>query len=108
MQAMQKSILLTILSAIFIVFMGMGIIAPILPIYAEELGATGFALGVIMAAYAVSGGVLQPFVGSLSDRYGKKGFLIAGLIMFAMTGYIYTVAGSVAQLVMIRFFHGVG
>jgi MFS family permease len=28
--------------------------------------------------------------------------------MFAMTGYIYTVAGSVAQLVMIRFFHGVG
>ena len=108
MQAMQKSILITILSAIFIVFMGMGIIAPILPIYAEELGATGFALGVIMAAYAVSGGMLQPFVGSLSDRYGKKGFLIAGLMMFAMTGYVYTVAGSVTQLVLIRFFHGVG
>jgi len=108
MQAMQKSILLTILSAIFIVFMGMGIIAPILPIYAEELGATWFALGVIMAAYAVSGGALQPFVGSLSDRYGKKRFLTAGLIMFALTGYVYTAAGSVTQLVMIRFFHGVG
>jgi MFS transporter, DHA1 family, multidrug resistance protein len=108
MQAMQKSILFTILSAIFIVFVGMGIIAPILPIYAEELGATGFALGIIMAAYAVSGGVLQPFVGTLSDRHGKKGFLIAGLIMFSMTGYIYTVAGSVTQLVLIRFFHGIG
>ena len=105
---MQKSILLTILSAIFIVFIGMGIIAPILPIYAEELGATGFALGIIMAAYAVSGGLLQPFVGTLSDRYGKKGFLTAGLIMFSVTGYIYTVAGSVGQLVLIRFFHGIG
>jgi MFS family permease len=105
---MQKSILLTILSAIFIVFVGMGIIVPILPIYAEELGATGFALGIIMAAYAVSGGLLQPFVGNLSDRYGKKGFLTAGLIMFAATGYIYTIAGSVAQLVLIRFFHGAG
>ncbi|MGM0395365.1 MAG: MFS transporter, partial [Thermodesulfobacteriota bacterium] len=105
---MQKSILLTILSAIFIVFVGMGIIVPILPIYAEELGATGFALGIIMAAYAVSGGLLQPFVGTLSDRYGKKGFLTAGLIMFAATGYIYTMAGSVLQLVLIRFFHGAG
>ncbi len=105
---MQKSILFTILSAIFIVFVGMGIIAPILPIYAEELGATGFALGIIMAAYAVSGGLLQPFVGTLSDRHGKKGFLIAGLIMFGLTGYVYTIAGSVAQLVMIRFFHGAG
>jgi MFS family permease len=105
---MQKSILFTILLAIFIVFVGMGIIAPILPIYAEELGATGFALGVIMAAYAVSGGLLQPFVGTLSDRHGKKGFLIAGLIMFGLTGYVYTIAGSVVQLVLIRFFHGAG
>ncbi len=105
---MRKSILFTILSAIFIVFVGMGIIAPILPIYAEELGATGFALGIIMAAYAVSGGLLQPIVGALSDRYGKKGFLIAGLIMFGLTGYVYTIAGSVGQLVLIRFFHGAG
>ncbi|MCF8114457.1 MAG: MFS transporter [Desulfotignum sp.] len=105
---MQKSILFTILSAIFIVFVGMGIIAPILPIYAEELGATGFALGVIMAAYAVSGGLLQPFVGSLSDRHGKKGFLTAGLIMFGLTGYIYTIVNSVGQLVLVRFFHGAG
>ncbi len=105
---MQKLTLFTILSAIFIVFVGMGIIAPILPIYAEELGATGFALGIIMATYAVSGGLLQPFVGSLSDRHGKKGFLSAGLIIFGLTGYIYTIAGSVGQLVLLRFFHGAG
>lgn len=105
---MQQHILLTILSAIFIVFMGMGIIVPIMPIYASELGATGFALGVIIAAFALSGGVLQPFVGSLSDRHGKKGFLLAGLFIFALTGYAYTLAGSVAHLIIIRLLHGAG
>ncbi len=105
---MQKHILLTILSAIFISFVGMGIIVPILPIYAAELGATGFALGVIIAGFALSGGVLQPFVGVLSDRHGKKGFLIAGLLIFGITGYTYTLASSVPHLVIIRVFHGAG
>ncbi|MFP4453444.1 MAG: MFS transporter [Desulfobacterales bacterium] len=105
---MQKSVLFTILSAIFIVFIGMGIIVPILPIYAAELGATGFALGIIVAGFALSGGLLQPFVGSLSDRHGRKGFLVAGLIIFGITGYIYTLAGSVSHMVLIRIFHGAG
>lgn len=105
---MQKHILFTILSAIFIVFVGMGIIVPILPIYAAELGATGFALGVIIAAFALSGGLLQPFVGDLSDRHGKKGFLIAGLFIFGLTGYTYTFATSVTHLVFIRILHGAG
>lgn len=105
---MQKQILLTILSAIFISFVGMGIIVPILPIYAAELGATGFALGVIIAGFALSGGLLQPFVGDLSDRHGKKGFLITGLLIFGITGYTYTLASSVPHLVIIRVFHGVG
>lgn len=105
---MQRSVLFTILSAIFIVFVGMGIIVPILPVYAAELGATGFALGVIVAGFALSAGLLQPFVGNLSDRHGRKGFMIIGLVMFGLTGYAYTLAGSVGHMVMIRIFHGAG
>ncbi|MBR9982810.1 MAG: MFS transporter [Desulfatitalea sp.] len=105
---MHKYTLFTVLSAIFIAFVGMGIIVPILPIYATELGATGFALGVIIAGFALSGGLLQPFVGNLSDRHGKKGFLTAGLIIFGITGYTYTMASSVAHLVLIRILHGAG
>jgi len=105
---MRKYILFTVLSAIFIAYVGMGIIVPIVPIYAAELGATGFALGVIIAAFALSGGLLQPFVGGLSDRFGKKGFLTAGLIIFGLTGYTYTMASSVTHLVIIRILHGAG
>ncbi|MFO8113322.1 MAG: MFS transporter, partial [Desulfosalsimonadaceae bacterium] len=77
-------------------------------IYAAELGASGFALGVIIAGFALSGGILQPFVGDLSDRHGKKGFLIAGLFIFGLTGYTYTFAESVTHLVIIRILHGAG
>jgi len=105
---MQKTILFTILTAIFVVFIGIGIIVPILPIYAAEFGATGFYLGVIVAGFPLSGGLLQPFVGNLSDRHGRKKFLVFGLIIFSLTGYIYTLAGSVVHLVMIRIFHGAG
>ncbi len=105
---MQMYILLTVLAAIFIAYVGMGIIVPILPIYAAELGATGFALGVIIAGFALSGGLLQPFVGGLADRHGKKRFLITGLILFGLTGYSYTLASSAAHLVLIRILHGAG
>ncbi len=105
---MQRTILFTILTAIGVVFVGIGIIVPILPIYAAEFGATGFSLGVIVAGFPLSGGLLQPFVGNLSDRHGRKGFLVFGLILFCLTGYIYTLAGSVVHLVMIRIFHGAG
>ncbi len=100
--------LFTILSAIFIAYVGMGIIVPIIPIYAAELGATGFALGIIIAGFSLSGGILQPFIGGLSDRFGKKGFLTAGLVIFGLTGYAYTLASSVPHLVIIRILHGAG
>ncbi len=100
--------LFVILSAIFIVYVGMGIIVPILPLYAAELGATGLFLGIIIAVFALTGGLLQPFVGGLSDRYGKKGFLMAGLFLFGITGYTYTLAASVSDLILIRILHGAG
>jgi MFS transporter, DHA1 family, multidrug resistance protein len=100
--------LFIILSAIFIVYVGMGIIVPILPLYAAELGATGLFLGIIIAVFALTGGLLQPFVGGLSDRYGKKGFLMAGLFLFGVTGYTYTLAASVSDLIFIRILHGAG
>ena len=51
---------------------GVGIIAPILPIYAENLGATGLWVGVIFSGYAISRMFLLPFIGRFSDRRGRK------------------------------------
>ncbi|MDY6834633.1 MAG: MFS transporter [Chloroflexota bacterium] len=105
---MNRRILITLLLAVFIAFLGMGIIAPLMPIYATELGATGVAIGMMIAGYSCSRLVLQPIVGNLSDSRGRKRFLVGGLFLYALVGFTYTLATSVEHLVVIRIFHGVG
>ena len=105
---MQTKVLVTLLPAVFIALLGIGIIVPVMPVFAAELGANGLALGMIIAAFSVSRGICQPLIGSLSDRWGRKGFLLCGLLVYALVGLLIPRAGSVANLIVIRAFHGVG
>jgi len=105
---MEKRTLVILLLALFIAVLGVGIIAPIIPIYATDLGATGVTLGLMIAAFSISRAALQPVVGSQSDRHGRKRFLVAGLSLYAVMGLTYTLATSVEHLILIRLFHGVG
>ncbi|OEU48895.1 MAG: quinolone resistance protein [Desulfobulbaceae bacterium S5133MH15] len=88
--------------------LGIGIIVPVMPVFASELGAGGFALGMIIAAFSISRGVLQPIVGNLSDKWGRKNFLIVGLFIYGIVGLLIPQATNVGNLIAIRAFHGVG
>lgn len=105
---MQKYTLITLLLSVFIALLGMGVIVPVMPIFAKELGASGFALGMIIAAFSVTRGLLQPLVGHWSDKWGRKGFLIAGLLIYGIVGLLIPMAKDVGQLIFIRAFHGIG
>jgi MFS family permease len=105
---MLNRILVTVVLSVFIALLGVGIIIPVLPVLATQLGATGFTLGLITAAFSLSRGLLQPVVGNLSDRWGRKGFLVAGLFIYGLVGLLIPHATSVFQLVLIRLFQGVG
>ena len=85
---------------------GLGIIAPLLPIYAKDLGATGVWVGVIFAGYAISRTVFLPFVGKLSDRHGRKLVISIGLFVFSLTSFTYILANSVVSLLAIRLLQG--
>ncbi len=105
---MKHHTLLTLLLSVFIALLGIGIIVPIMPVFAKELGAGGFALGMIIAAFSVTRGLLLPVVGNLSDRWGRKGFLVVGLLIYGLVGLLIPHAASVGHLIGIRGFHGVG
>ncbi len=94
--------------SVFIALLGIGIIIPVMPVFATELGANGLALGMIIAAFSVSRGLLQPVVGNLSDRLGRKGFLVTGLFIYGVVGLLIPQAGSIINLLLIRAFQGVG
>ena len=105
---MRNDAFFTLLLAVFIALMGIGIIVPVMPVFAKELGAGGLALGMIIAAFSVSRGLLQPVVGILSDRWQRKNFLIAGLFIYGLVGLAIPLATEVNHLITIRAFHGVG
>lgn len=105
---MPRQLLITLLLSVFIALLGIGIIVPVMPVFAESLGAGGLALGFIIAAFSLARGICQPVVGNLSDRWGRKGFLLGGLAIFALVGYLLPAASSMGALLLIRCLHGVG
>lgn len=100
--------LFALLLTIFIALLGVGLIAPIMPMYAIDLGATGLTLGVMVAGFSISRMLVQPVVGNASDRVGRKRFLIFGLILFAISAIAYRFANSVLLLILIRMLQGAG
>lgn len=105
---MQRQLLIPLLLSVFIALLGIGIIVPVMPVFAASLGAGGLALGFIIASFSITRGLCQPLVGNLSDRWGRKGFLMSGLAVYALVGLMIPEADSVGALVLIRALHGVG
>ena len=52
--------------------LGVGILTPLLPLYAQNMGATGTQLGMIFAAYGISNSIFTPIMGRISAYNGRK------------------------------------
>jgi len=92
--------------AIAVAMLGIGIIAPILPLYADTFGASGVMIGFVFSAFSISRALLGPLIGRFSDRVGRKRILLVGLGAFSLISVLYSLAGSIWELVMFRFLQG--
>ena len=89
-----------------VALVGIGIIAPILPLYAKSFSASGFEIGLAFAAFPLSRAAVGPIVGRLSDRIGRRRLILVGLGVFTILSLLYTVIGSLWQLGALRFVQG--
>jgi MFS family permease len=97
---------MTLFMAVFSTAMGAGLVAPLLPIYAHELGAGAFHIGLIFGAFSISRTLFVPYFGRLSDRKGKKPLLVWGLFLYFFVSLIYAATRSVPTLILIRLGQG--
>lgn len=99
---------LTLAFAMFTATMGIGMVTPILSVYAESQGATGAEIGLAFSSFAITQLLISPFSGRLADRYGRKIFIVAGLASYVVTalGWYYT--DSVYWTIAFRAFSGIG
>ncbi len=104
---MIKKVFPILALAIFSSMLGVGIVSPLLPLYAENLGATGMWVGLIFAGFSISRTIITPVAGKLSDRSGRKLFLSIGLLAYAIVSLGYIWADSALQLTLVRLIQGV-
>ncbi|TET46821.1 MAG: MFS transporter [Dehalococcoidia bacterium] len=104
---MIKRVFPVLALAIFSSMLGAGIVVPLLPLYAESMGASGLWLGFIFAGFSISRTIFTPIFGRLSDRKGRKLILCVGLFAYALISFTFVLATSVYQLVLVRTVHGI-
>ena len=105
---MNKAAVLFILcAAVGVAMMGLGIIWPLIPVYAVELGAGGFLVGLIVASFNISRVLLSPFSGAISDKWGRKRFITSGLLIYAILSDFYVLPENAETLILIRLLHGI-
>jgi multidrug resistance protein len=108
MRKIVRSPLVLMALTIFIDFTGFGLVIPLLPFWAEHLGANSFGVGLILTSYALAQFLCTPVLGALSDRYGRKRVIMISLgievISFALTG----LARSLPLLLLARVAGGIG
>lgn len=104
---MNKKILPVLCLSIFTAVLGQGLIVPLLPAYASSMGATGFVIGLIFGIFSISRSVFLPFFGNLSDKKGRKPFIVWGLAFYCVASIAFLLSSSVTALVIIRFLQGI-
>jgi len=80
--------------------------SPVLPRFAQDLGATPELIGVIVAASTVTGVVIKLPAGALSDILGRKRMMLLGCAFFAAPPFLYPFVHSPGALLALRFLHG--
>lgn len=104
----SKRLQLAILVAgVFFLTLGYSVIMPVLPYYSQNLGATAFDLGLLMASYSVMQLIFTPFLGELSDRFGRKPVFLIGLFGYGISFLIYGFATQLWMLFAARMFGGI-
>jgi EmrB/QacA subfamily drug resistance transporter len=104
----RSLILVSLLLAAFVINLDITIVNVALPTLVRELHASNSQLQWVVDAYNLLFAALLLAGGSLSDRLGRKGFLLAGLVVFGAASIAGGLTDTAGQLIVARCFMGLG
>ncbi|WP_457747516.1 MFS transporter [Sulfurimonas sp.] len=96
-------------SILFLRFLGLFLVLPVLSVYALDLqGATPFLVGIIVGGYALTQAIFQVPFGSMSDKIGRKPTILFGLLIFLVGSLVCAYSTDIYTLMLGRFLQGAG
>lgn len=103
----NRGAILLLMGNIFLAFVGIGLVIPIMPTYMNVLGISGTVVGLLVAVFALTQFIVAPYAGSWADRYGRKNIIVAGMLLFAVSELIFGLANDAVLLFLSRMLGGV-
>lgn len=101
-----KKALPVLFLVMFLVMVGFGIIIPVIPFYAEEIGASPTQLGLLMAVYSLMQLLFAPMWGRISDRIGRKPVMMIGILGLALSFFLMALSTELWMLFAARIIGG--
>lgn len=102
----NKKALPILFLVMFLVMVGFGIIIPVMPFYAEEIGANPTQLGLLMAVYSLMQLLFAPMWGRVSDRIGRKPVIMIGILGLSLSFFLMAISSELWMLFAARIIGG--
>jgi MFS family permease len=97
-----------VLLIVFVIMLGFGIIAPILPLYARSFGVSYGTASLLISAFAFARLIFDPVAGPIVDRYGERVSAIVGVTVVGVSAFLAALATSFPLVVLFRGAGGLG
>ena len=92
----------------FITQLGVSVMLPLLPLYAQSLGATPFVLSLLVGGFAIALAVGQLASGFLAERLASRRLVVAGMGVYAGANVAIAGSATAIQLIAFRAIAGLG
>jgi predicted MFS family arabinose efflux permease len=92
----------------FVFFLGVGLTVPVIPKYAQDIGASSLMVGLTGGLFWLPAIFLRPLVGFNIDTKGRQFFLLCGVFSCLVATGLYLLASDMTLLLVARVIHGLG
>lgn len=97
-----------LIAAAFIIAIGFGIIAPVLPQYAQSFNASATAVSAVVSAFGLTRLLFAPFSGRATSKFGETPVYMTGVLVVALSMFLIAFAQNYTQLLIFRALGGIG
>jgi MFS family permease len=87
-------------------FTGFYLLLPTLPLFIKQISGDESKVGLIVGVFTLAAVVCRPFVGGMLDRFGRRPFMLGGLLFFTLAMCMYNWTSGIALLIVLRILHG--
>lgn len=99
--------LILVYATIFLDVLGLGVLIPVLPYYAQQYRTDALTVGFLSAAFSIAQFAASPFLGALSDRIGRRPVILFNILGSAFAYFLFGWANTLWLLMLARVLEGI-